>query len=100
LAAIWLYVREHDAAAASRLCLALLKSAYSLSIYPSRNPRLPGSRDTHRMVEGRYLIYYRIREDAHLVTILRFWHGAQNPRHFRLQEASPAYPAVVTQASP
>jgi plasmid stabilization system protein ParE len=41
----------------------------------------PGVR---RLVHGTYLIYYRVEKDPPSVRVLRFWHGARDPKTPRL----------------
>lgn len=38
-----------------------------------------------RLVRHPYLIIYRIDEAAKAVMVLRFWHGARNPKSLRLE---------------
>jgi plasmid stabilization system protein ParE len=47
LSGIWLYLRDQDSEVATKYCLHLLKSAYSLESHPARNPRLPGLPNAH-----------------------------------------------------
>ena len=44
--------------------------------------RRPGVR---KLVLRPYLIFYRVDDAARRVDVLRFWHGAQDPRGLRLE---------------
>jgi len=49
----------------------------------SRLPKRPGVR---KLIEGNYLILYRILPEQNKVRILRFWHGAQDRSKLKLGE--------------
>jgi plasmid stabilization system protein ParE len=79
-----------DFATAERFCLELASQAFSLGTFPDRNALLR-SRRVRKMAFGDYLIIYRVSADKRRVEILRFWHGAQNPRGLRLKEEAAGY---------
>lgn len=38
-----------------------------------------------KLVSAPYFILYRVDNARHCVDVLRFWHGAQNPRNLQLE---------------
>jgi len=79
------YVRRDNPEAAERLGQRLIDRAVSLTEQGTAQMgsvirKRPGVR---RLVEGNYLIYYRIFPEQDKVRILRFWHAAQSPRRLR-----------------
>lgn len=82
------YIARHDTAAAQQFGEKLVDRALSLSEAPVRQgggrvPRRPGVR---KLIEGNYLILYRILSEQNKVRVLRFWHGAQDPAKLDLGE--------------
>jgi len=78
------YIAASDPAAAGRLGTRLLDQAETLCRLPHRGGpvrRRPGVR---KLVLRPYLIFYRVDDAARRVDVLRFWHGAQDPRRLRL----------------
>ena len=79
------YIASRDPAAAGRLGTRLLDQAETLCRLPHRGGpvrRRPGVR---KLVLRPYLIFYRVDDAARRVDVLRFWHGAQDPRGLRLE---------------
>ena len=79
------YIVSRDPAAAGRLGTRLLDQAETLCRLPHRGGpvrRRPGVR---KLVLRPYLIFYRVDDAARRVDVLRFWHGAQDPRGLRLE---------------
>jgi toxin ParE1/3/4 len=78
------YIARDDPAAAQRLGTRLLDQAETLCRLPHRGGpvrRRPGVR---KLLLRPYLIFYRVDAAARRVEVLRFWHGAQDPRSLRL----------------
>ncbi len=71
-------------------CLELASQVLSLVTFPDRNAFLRSQR-VRKMAYGDYLIIYRVFTNERRVEILRFWHGAQNPRGLRLKEEAAGY---------
>jgi plasmid stabilization system protein ParE len=79
------HVERDDPAAAERLGTRLLDQTETLCRLPHRGGpvrRRPGVR---KLVLRAYLIFYRVDDSAHRIEVLRFWHGAQDPRSLRLE---------------
>ena len=79
------YVASRDPVAAGWLGTRLLDQAETLCRLPHRGGpvrRRPGVR---KLVLRPYLIFYRTDDSARRVDVLRFWHGAQDPRSLRLE---------------
>ena len=79
------YIARHDPPVAGRLGTRLLDQAETLCDLPHRGGpvrRRPGVR---KLVLRPYLIFYRVDDAARRVDVLRFWHGAQDPRRLRLE---------------
>ena len=74
---IWLEIAETDPAAADRLYDRLEARVNILGQFPESGAARPDiARDARMLVEGSYLILYRIRPDE--VQIVRVLHGARN----------------------
>lgn len=84
LRAIAAYVARDEPALALRFTRRLLGDAQALNRAPHRGARIRQRPGVRRIVHRPYLIYYRIEEDAAVIRILRFWHGARDPRTLRL----------------
>ena len=79
------YIASRDPAAAGRLGTRLLDQAETLCRLPHRGGpvcRRPGVR---KLLLRPYLIFYRVDDAVRRVDVLRFWHGAQDPRSLRLE---------------
>ncbi len=46
--------------------------------------RLRKRPDIRKLVEGNYLIYYRVFAEREKMRSLRFWHAARNPQQLNL----------------
>ncbi len=80
------YVARHNSDAAMRLGMRLLDRALSLgelggALIGSALTKRP---EIRRLVEGKYLIYYRVFNEKGKVRILRLWHAARDPGSLRL----------------
>lgn len=84
LDAITEYIARDNPIAAVNFGRQLLDRAHSLAINPETGGRFQHRRGTRYTVHYPYLILYRINKDAKQVEVLRFWHGAQNPKKLRL----------------
>jgi len=80
LAAIVRHVAQDDLHAARRLGMSLLEQAQSLARMPQRGGNVRRRPGVKKLILAPYLIFYRIDETRRSVDVLRFWHGAQNPR--------------------
>lgn len=76
------YIRDENATAAERLGRALLSHVELLQDFPRLGGPLAYGRGIRMLVHFPILIYYRIDEDARLVEILHFWHGARKYPNF------------------
>jgi len=81
------YIARDNPTAAERFGEKLLDRALTLSEPAVRNGggkllRRPG---VLKMVEGNYLILYRILLDQNKVRVLRFWHGARDRQYLRME---------------
>ena len=71
------YVSRDNPDAAEKLGHELLDEALSLQTLPFRGSTVRKRPDLLKLVCGNYLIYYRVKEEQHLVEILQFVHGAR-----------------------
>jgi addiction module RelE/StbE family toxin len=78
------YISEDDPRAAERLASDLVSRAEALSQMPRRGKAVRVRPGVRRLVRNPYLIVYRIDEAAKMVKVLRFWHGARDPKSLRL----------------
>lgn len=85
LEAIVRHVAQDDLQAANRLGMSLLDRAESLAQFPERGTNVRRRPGVKRLVRAPYLIFYRIDNARRCVDVLRFWHGAQNPRGLQLE---------------
>ena len=79
------HVAEKDLQAANRLGTSLLDQAESLAQLPDRGSNVRRRPGVKKLVRAPYLIFYRVDDARRCVDVLRFWHGAQNPRGLRLE---------------
>ena len=63
---------------------ALFVQAETLSRLPHRGGNVRQRPGIRKLLLRRYLIFYRVDDEQHRVDVLRFWHGAQDPRRIRL----------------
>jgi toxin ParE1/3/4 len=73
------FVAADNPEAASRLGKKLLAHALSLGSLPERFPFHDRRRGIRKMPVSPFLIYYEFDEEACVVNILHFWHGARRP---------------------
>jgi toxin ParE1/3/4 len=85
LEAIVRHVAQDDLQAANRLGMSLLDRAEALAQFPERGSNIRRRRGVKKLVHAPYLIFYRIDNARRCVDVLRFWHGAQNPRGLQLE---------------
>ena len=97
LANIWKYIAKDNPDAATRFCHNLAQHAYSLQTFPERGHELHSRSNVWKVPSERYLIFYKILEEARQVEILRFWHAARDRRHLRLQEETSGYSVAITE---
>lgn len=81
--AIGAYIARDDPVAALRFTRRLLDDALALNNAPHRGAQVRQRPEVRRIVRRPYLIYYRIEENAGVIRILRFWHGARDPKTLR-----------------
>lgn len=79
------YTAADDPAAAERLGTRLFDQAETLCRLPHRGGSARRRQGVKKVLLRPYLIFYRVDDAARRVEILRFWHGAQNPRNIRLE---------------
>jgi len=84
LDAITEYIAQENQSAAVNFGRKLLGSAHSLALHPEAGGRFQHRRGIRYTVQYPYLILYRINKKAQQIEVLRFWHGAQNPKKLRL----------------
>ena len=78
------YVAKHDPQAAERLGNRLIDQAESLRDLPQRGSNVRSRPGVRKLLLWPYLIFYRVSEQSRSVEVLRFWHGAQDPKQLRL----------------
>jgi addiction module RelE/StbE family toxin len=84
------YLDHSGSGSAAEICEYLLQQALSLRIFPDRNSTTH-NRSVRRLVAGAYLVVYRVNKSSRSVEILRFWHGARDPRTLRMRESLAVY---------
>ena len=85
LEAIVRHVAQEDLQAANRLGRSLLNQAESLAQFPERGGNVRRRPGVKKLVRAPYLILYRVDDTRRCVDVLRFWHGAQDPRGLQLE---------------
>jgi plasmid stabilization system protein ParE len=65
--------------------MGLLDQAETLRRLPYRGANVRRRPGVRKVMLRPYLIFYRIDEVRQCVEVLRFWHGAQDPRGLRLE---------------
>ncbi|MEO0454212.1 MAG: type II toxin-antitoxin system RelE/ParE family toxin [Verrucomicrobiota bacterium] len=73
------YIALDDPVSAERFANQLLDEALELENFPQRGRPLKRKPDVLRVVNGNYVIFYRIEAEAAIVRVLRFWNGARHP---------------------
>lgn len=79
------HVAEKDVQAAIKLGMSLLDHAETLAQFPERGGNVRRRPGVKKLVRAPYLIFYRVDSARRCVDVLRFWHGAQNPRSLQLE---------------
>jgi toxin ParE1/3/4 len=73
----WRHIAQHDPLAADRFFDAISERAANLSQFPERGaPREELGARIRMLVEGHYLVFYRVDEDA--VRVVRVLHGSRD----------------------
>ncbi|MEM1158894.1 MAG: type II toxin-antitoxin system RelE/ParE family toxin [Verrucomicrobiota bacterium] len=85
LDAITEYIARDNPIAAVNFGRQLLDRAHSLGINPETGGKFQHRKGIRYTVHYPYLVLYRINKTAQQVEVLRFWHGAQNPKKLRLR---------------
>ena len=85
LEAIVRHVAKEDLEAATRLGMSLLDRAEALAKFPERGGNVRRRPGVKKLIRTPYLIFYRVDNARRCVDVLRFWHGAQNPRDLQLE---------------
>jgi plasmid stabilization system protein ParE len=85
LEAILRHVAKEDLQAANRLGLSLVDLAETLAQFPERGGNVRSRPGVKKLVRTPYLIFYRVDNARRCIDVLRFWHGAQNPRSLQLE---------------
>jgi toxin ParE1/3/4 len=71
------YIARDNPTAAEAFCLKLLDAARSLRVFPERGGLITERPGARFVIVYPYLVVYRMDEEAHIVRVLRFWHGAR-----------------------
>lgn len=82
LAEIIGYIAEDDAEAASRFGTALLDHVELLARFPNMGGAIKKRSRVRKLEHSPILVYYRVREDKHIVEILHFRHGYRKSPKF------------------
>jgi len=76
------FVANDDRNAALQVGEKLLEHALRLRTMPQRFPLYDPARGIRKMPSPPFLVYYTSDEDAGVVNILHFWHGARRSPRF------------------
>jgi plasmid stabilization system protein ParE len=82
--AIVAYIARDNPEAAYRFGRELFVRAQTLAGSPFMGVALRRKTGIRYFVHRDYQIFYRVNEDTMIVEVLRFWHGARNPRRLSL----------------
>ena len=82
LAEIANYISVDSPDTSARFGNALLDHVSLLERFPRMGSVISEKPQVRRLVHGPILIFYKIREDRHRVSILRFRHGSRKPLRF------------------
>jgi toxin ParE1/3/4 len=74
------YIARNNPTAAERYGKQLLRAAQSLEQAPLMGVPVKGRDRVRMIVYSPYLIFYRVNTDSTRLDILRFWHGARDPK--------------------
>jgi toxin ParE1/3/4 len=78
------YIAKDNAQAAQRFANRLVDLAESLPRMPRKGRPVKGWTDVRVVVLSPYLIFYRFTARENQVAVLRFWHGARDPRTLKM----------------
>jgi len=76
------FVAHDDEIAAARVGEKLVAHALGLTTMPERFPLHDSARGIRKMASPPFLIFYTCDQDAGVVNILHFWHGARRSPRF------------------
>jgi plasmid stabilization system protein ParE len=76
------HIAEDDGEAASRFGDALLDHVELLTRFPRMGGPIRKRSRVRKLVHSPVLVYYRVREEKHLVEVLHFRHGAREAPEF------------------
>jgi plasmid stabilization system protein ParE len=79
------YLRKQGAADPAGYRRKLSERPLELAVLPSRGGPMRHDPNVRYLVEGRYLIIYRIVRSQRIVKVLRFWHAARDVLRLRLK---------------
>ncbi len=97
--AIAQHIGRDDPRVATDFGARLLAQAESLTTFPYRHGFWAGQQQVRKVPFPPYIIFYKIHDKEGVVEILRFWHGARDPRRLRLkEEADFDYASVKVEA--
>jgi addiction module RelE/StbE family toxin len=71
------YIAKDDPVTAVRIGNALIDRVEILENFPLLGAPYPKRPGVRKLVSRPYIIFYRFRQRANFVDILRYWHGAQ-----------------------
>ena len=77
------YLRKQGAADPAGYRRKLSERPFELATSPSRGGPMHHDPQVRYLIEGRYLIIYRILSRQRIVKVLRFWHAARDVRRLR-----------------
>ncbi|MCE0496739.1 MAG: type II toxin-antitoxin system RelE/ParE family toxin [Methylacidiphilales bacterium] len=82
------YIARNNPDVAQQFGEKLVDRALSLSetVVCQSGGRLPKRPGVRKLIEGNYLILYRVLPEQNKVRVLRFWHGAQDRAKLSLGE--------------
>lgn len=77
------YIAGHNPEAAVRMGYALIARAEGLAAFPEIGRVVPEFRqaDLREVIHRTFRVIYRLKRDAEVVEIVRFWHGARGFPH-------------------
>jgi len=93
LKSIWRHIARDNPVVATSFRDELLSQAESLRFFPHRNASSGKRRDIRKLTYKSYLIFYKVDETKREISVLRFWHGAQDTDRLRLKEEGGTYSA-------
>ncbi len=76
------YIARDNPRAALRFAMRLVDQAELLADFPELGPSYAKRPNVRRLLCRPYFIYYRVKESAHVIEILDFWHAARRDPDF------------------